>query len=477
MTRKTVLLLIGMGWLLQAAAQQDYFVFIQHEKHQPFYVRIGDKVHSSSAVGHVILSRLKDSTYTLVIGFPNNQFPEQEYSVQVNKRDRGFELKNLAEKGWTLFDIHSLQLISPVKNTNANAGGGVSFIKRNDEFARLMSGVVNDTAVLYVAVENKPVVPVTKNADTTSTELTIAPKKTEAPVKETKKAEDTVSVVKITPEPVNDSVFNPPALPVISLVRQYATDTGYYMVVLDEKDSIDIFIPADVKDIAKNDKTGNKTAIGEAKPKTENKSTVTDSGAVNREIAVSRQDNKPVPESKQPVRDSQEKVLDRQGDTIQEKAGNKTEDKPKDTAKDTVQDKPSGQNVLPATDNGLAAKAETASQKPADSVKKQPKLVMMNSDCRSVASDNDVDKLRVKLIREKDAESRLSAARKVFRTRCFTAAQVKALSELFPYDDQKYQFLEAAYPFVSDTYKFKELVSLLSDPTYVQRFRKLVRLD
>ena len=102
---------------------------------------------------------------------------------------------------------------------------------------------------------------------------------------------------------------------------------------------------------------------------------------------------------------------------------------------------------------------------------------MVNSDCKAFATPNDVDKLRVKLINEKDSEARLAAAKKVFKTRCFSALQIKALSEMFPYDEQKYKFLEMAYPFASDTGNFKGLVSLLKDPVYVQRFRKLVRLD
>ena len=68
---------------------------------------MGDRTYSSSALGHIILSRLKDSAYKLSVGFPNNQFPEQDYTIQLNKKDRGFELKNLPEKGWNLFDLPS----------------------------------------------------------------------------------------------------------------------------------------------------------------------------------------------------------------------------------------------------------------------------------------------------------------------------------------------------------------------------------
>jgi hypothetical protein len=570
------LLLVCMGWLLQLKAQQEFFVFIQHEKNQPFYVRMGDRTFSSSALGHVILSRLRDSTYKLSIGFPNNQFPEQEYNVQLNKKDRGFELKNLPEKGWSLFDLSSMELISPVKPGGSNAGGGVAFIKRNDDFARLMSGVVNDTAVLYVAavVEKKPDVakkvdPVVtdvpkesqktdsaltgtadvakneaatetkkagdssiakktettsaeqnkktdvaaiapakkidpasieqnkktdpeqvKKSETTSTEQVnpakkpdtglpervnsdtasreLASKNTESSIKELSKAAD--STKKVTPAPVNDTVFNPPALPVVTVVRQYATDSGYHMLMMDDKDSVNIFIPgesvvnADNREINK-DSTQEKP--GRVKKWLNNLGRINPFANKNEDKpAKNEADNKANPDTRSTNPDPN-KSANPDKPAIDKPLENKTPEK-----------KLSDQNTSPAKDNSAAAKPAVVVPKAADDTTRKPtKLVMVNSDCRAVAGSSDLDKLRVKLIQEKDAESRISAARKVFKTKCFTAAQIKALSELFPYDDQKYQFLEAAYPFVYDTSSFKELVSLLDDPSYVSRFRKMVRLD
>jgi hypothetical protein len=216
---------------------------------------------------------------------------------------------------------------------------------------------------------------------------------------------DETETAKKKPEqdPIKDSVLNPPALPVISIVRQYATDTGYYMVVVDEqKDSINIFIPADAP----------------VKQPEVKKDTVTKA-------------SEPDPILK-PI--------------------------------DSIVTKPP---VVPAKTDTVAS-VSSGNEK---------KLVMINSDCRSFATDNDVDKLRVKMVNEKDGEARINAAKKVFKTRCFSAQQLKALSEMFPYDEQKYKFLETAYPFASDTSNFKNLVTLLQDPVYVQRFRKLVRLD
>lgn len=518
MNKKAVLLVIFLGCLLQAFPQQEYFILIHHEKSQPFYVRMGERTYSSSAIGHLILPRLKDSTYNLAIGFPNNLFPEQEYVVRINKNDKGFELKNMADKGWNLFDTRSMELIAPVqKPVRNNSSGGAAFIKRNDDFAKLMSGVVNDTAVLYLAaVEKKPApVAVVKKEDSSAVagiqqkkETVQEEKKADPPVQESKRPDsntlvqtvpepkktdtaalvnsspetkkkdtlalvntpepkadssalvkskpasdktDTSASVKTKPEPANETVFNPPALPVISVVREYASDTGYHMVMMDAGDSISIFIPADAKDLSKTAKPDTKVADKTAE---ESKTVASE----NRSVTDNQARDKAIKDSllKQDAPSRQETI--------------KKEVTPKQEVSRT------DNTAKPDNQRDIASEQANNPRISTDSSKKS-KLVMINSDCRAFASNNDLDKLRVKLIQEKDAEARIAAAKKVFRTRCFSAAQIKALSELFPYDEQKYQFLEAAYPFVSDTSVFKELVSLLNDPSYVQKFRKLVRLD
>jgi len=87
-------------------------------------------------------------------------------------------------------------------------------------------------------------------------------------------------------------------------------------------------------------------------------------------------------------------------------------------------------------------------------------LPFVNSDCHNFATDYDVDKLRVKMLEATKDDDRLLVARKVFRSKCFSTKQIRALSEVFTSDAQKFKFLEAAYPFVSDEH-FPELSNLL----------------
>ena len=69
-------------------------------------------------------------------------------------------------------------------------------------------------------------------------------------------------------------------------------------------------------------------------------------------------------------------------------------------------------------------------------------------------------------------DDRILAARKVFKMKCFSTRQIRALSEVFTTDAAKFKFLEAAYPFVSDDH-FAELSNLLADPMYSGRFRAM----
>ena len=129
--------------------QQDYFVFIQEPTKQPFYVRVGEESFSSSASGHLVMAPVKDSAYSLYVGFPKNKYPEQLFMVDV-KGDMGFELKHI-DGGWQLFDLEALRLIKPMRNSSRDTG-----VKRTDSYSMLLAGVVNDTSVLYTTTMKEP---------------------------------------------------------------------------------------------------------------------------------------------------------------------------------------------------------------------------------------------------------------------------------------------------------------------------------
>jgi hypothetical protein len=153
-----------IGFLLSVSvtfAQKVYFIYFETESQQPFFARINEKTYTSSAAGFLILSNLKDSSYTIKIGFPQNKWPEQQFSIPIRSKDHGFLLKNFGEKGWGLFDLQTLS-IQMSQATNDKAGsikrGGVS------AFTEILSKAANDPSLLEESPpaiaknEKKPVV-------------------------------------------------------------------------------------------------------------------------------------------------------------------------------------------------------------------------------------------------------------------------------------------------------------------------------
>lgn len=135
-------------------AQQNYFVYIQTDNKQPFYVKMNDKVMSSSASGYVVIPKLSTGSYNLNIGFPKDQWAQQSVPLVISKSDAGYLLKNFGEKGWGLFNLQTMEVTmngatAPVKQITGS---------KDDLFANTLSGAAN-TDVTVVKKE-KPVEPV-----------------------------------------------------------------------------------------------------------------------------------------------------------------------------------------------------------------------------------------------------------------------------------------------------------------------------
>ncbi|RYY45602.1 MAG: DUF4476 domain-containing protein [Chitinophagaceae bacterium] len=102
-------------------------------------------------------------------------------------------------------------------------------------------------------------------------------------------------------------------------------------------------------------------------------------------------------------------------------------------------------------------------------------LQMINSDCKTVAGEDDFLKTRKKMTAQKSDDDMVSAAKKLFKQKCYSTAQVKNLSVLFLKDEGKYKFFDAVYPFVYDSREFKQLETQLSEEYYISRFRSMIR--
>jgi hypothetical protein len=124
----------------------NYFVLIQAEDGQAFYVRLNDKLYGSSPAGHLILSQLQDSIYTITVGFQGQRFPEQRYLLTIHEKDWFLRLI-WHDNRWALLDDREQPLVTvadPAPERPLLTG-----TKKDDAFSQLMSAIVQDTAVMY----------------------------------------------------------------------------------------------------------------------------------------------------------------------------------------------------------------------------------------------------------------------------------------------------------------------------------------
>jgi Domain of unknown function (DUF4476) len=103
---------------LNIIAQQNHFIYLQTENKQSFYVKLDKKIFSSASTGFLIIPKLLNGEVTFTLGFPKNEWPEQNFTIHINSRDVGYLLKNFDEKGWSLFDLQSLQMVQANKATS-----------------------------------------------------------------------------------------------------------------------------------------------------------------------------------------------------------------------------------------------------------------------------------------------------------------------------------------------------------------------
>lgn len=108
---KSLILFVGICLSMGVAAQKTNFIFIQTEPKIPYTVQMGDKTFKSNSSGYLMIPSLPPNEYTLLIGFPQNQFSNQTYKVELKDKDRGFWLKQDLDNSVVLKDQVSLTII------------------------------------------------------------------------------------------------------------------------------------------------------------------------------------------------------------------------------------------------------------------------------------------------------------------------------------------------------------------------------
>lgn len=435
-----------------AIAQQNHFVYIQSDNKLPFYVKLNDKLYSSSAAGYAIIPKLQKGSYEFAIGFPKNEWPQQRITVEV-EGDAGFMLKNFNEKGWALYNIQTMN----VSMGNASAGNN-TVVKNNqqeDNFTNTLSGVVNTPISTPVENSKKEInPPVTTNVKTEEIPpLKVVPtvdKKNDSPIQD-------IQLGNTTPVTNNNATNQPNSanLPVntnIAVVNKVIDKAGSALVYVDNsngKDTIRIFIPAEP--VVENTTTSSvsnpistivkdkKEEVGVTKPSSDKKFLDIELENPNKNAVPTTSTNNPASATVQTP--------------IQTEAGTTTIETPK---------------------TGVTMDVIKTAEKKTTTDSVLTKLTF-NSDCKAIASNDDFFKIRKRMAAENSDDDMVTAAKKLFKAKCYSTQQIQNLSVLFLSDKGKYNFFDAAYPFIHDPHNFTSLQSQLKDEYYITRFKAMIR--
>ncbi len=464
--KKLILFLLLSVSLLSASSQKLYFIYIQTEAEQPFFVKMNEKLYSSYSSGYLIIPKLIDSTYSFSIGFPQNKWPEQKFSVTINKKDNGYLLKNFGEKGWGLFN---LQTLSVQMASDASAKIESSGTIENNEvspFTEILAKAADDPALKQktaapAPVNNKPEIVVTVKKE----EPAIVAKE----IKTEKTANDNEKVVVAKEEKTSTSGETVVAKPVVevekpvneniqSVVEAKPVEKQEPAKVIEE---VVIEKPAqkpeqkedkiEVVAVVSKDDVSNALVVSSDVRKWSESSTTEGFGLVfidNYENGEKDTIRLIIPNPK-PVEVA---VSAAQSDVKEAKRFIDIDDPTKENKE--------GANLADVK----PVVAETQTVKP-----------MLSNNCTIVAEEADFLKLRKQMAARETEEDMILEAKKYFKTRCFTSAQIKNLSTLFLNDDSRYQFLDTAYRYVSDAENYSMLQNQLKDDYYINRFRAMLR--
>jgi hypothetical protein len=481
-----------------AGAQKTYFVYLQSDNQQPFYVNIRGKNQSSTPMGYIILAKLHDSTYPIKIGFPGSGI-QQEFDLTVEGNDLGFLVKNFGEKGYGLFN---LQTFSLVMNTNdANRQKALALQQQVEEQKK-----ADSIAAANAFTENQRVDSFQK------AEAVLAQKQREDSIRLA--AVQSSDTLKNTSQPAGTITAAVPAVSATGVVTaekatplSAKTDTSATVLAIEknaaagsdtlaqniiQKDSL-----ASLKAISNQVKTKDTLAPVAAEimakdtvqADLQNKTNVVAVAAIpkkeiapapkflNMEIHDSAAALKPDTITIAPINSNS--VIEPKHDSdatkiatepiaakaeVSEVKGSITLKKPVATI--TSNNANTIIVTAPAAVVPVVATPEATTEKPTATV---------SNNCKKIASEKDFFSLRKKLIGDNDPASKILEAKAVFRERCFTNDQIRSLCVLFLDDASRLRFLDEAYPYSTDPQAYKQLGNLFADEFYLRRFNTIIK--
>ena len=417
-------------------AQKVYYIYVQTDNLQPFYVRMGEKIYNSTASGYLILSNLRDSIYSLNIGIQGSQTPDESYAITVNRKDQGYLIKSFGEKGWGLLNLSSMTVIMPTSKP-VNPIQTVKTEKREDNaFTNLLAKAADDSTIKEKPIIERPV-----------------EKKVEPSVVITEKKDELKAEVKENSPTQQEDIKK--ELPPVEKREEPKLDSGINKIQVQESKNASVINADSIlavknkeEELLKQDELRKQDSLKKA-----NSETITNSDDYKKSVVKLRSESSTTTGIGLVFIDI---LPDNTTDTIRILI---PPDSKKTTAVEINQEEKKFLDI-PSVDSVQKE------------VGKQP--VIKSNNCKTVANEDDFFKLRKKMVSERKDDNMVAEARKIFRTKCFSTVQIKNLSTLFLTDEFKYKFFEAAFKYVSDSENIPTLQSELKDEYFINRFKAMV---
>ncbi|MCF3109468.1 DUF4476 domain-containing protein [Niabella sp. CC-SYL272] len=429
-----VFLLTGFVSFAQYSVQSKYFVYLQTEPAQPFYIKINGQRIDANSSGYLILPQLKDGDYRLVVGFQDNKSPEMTFRFKIDSKDKGYLIKNFGADGWSLFDLQSMDVQKPLTAEEAAALAKAEAPKPQPR---------RQEPRPQPKQEDKPVVkeeaPKQEPAATAAVQQT--PPAQQQPAADNSNVSD---FTKILSKAANDpSLLEPPKpeeKPVVKeeVPKQEPAET---------REPAQPAAAETAKTPKNNAVKAGKGAVVKLSQHSSGTGTVVvyedRTGEKAEQIEITIPPSAEVPEEKAP-----------------EAAIKETTDQPASAAK---------------SDQQFAVKEKPSIPQEPETRRKKEAPQTVSGNCKSVATEGDFLKLRRDMAGKENDDQMIEEARRAFKNKCYSTAQVKYISSMFLSNAGKYNFFEAARAHVSDPENFSALQSEIKDSFYKEKFNSLIK--
>jgi hypothetical protein len=488
------------------AQDPEYFIYLQSERSQPFYVRYEGKVLSSSDKGYLIISKVHAGTASLRIGFANGGSPEQQFLVKVSgNNDQGYLIKKDGDEGYALYNLQTFAAIRPSKGLPKEPVTVTAPVVVKDTVVAaaltpvpvaadtMMASLKKDLDSTFTGTSDVTVGPGSRPVNAIAPPVPVAPPAAKPQGNMFSNALDKVvgdDRVEEVPPPADDIVVvDSPAVttdaaPVAT--KKFRKRRRDVLTPEEQKLAADVIAEehlaaatADAlapdstiapveKKSRRHAKTGDDPAfINFAEDSTKQATVPAPAPVVTEPVAV------PVEETPAPSKKRKHKTEtpENTNNIVTDSTGYAISDLSIDHPKESKRDK---RKKKEAEEAGIVPAVVPAEVPVAEPAEEKKSLKMINSDCGNVLDETNFRKVLRKFVAGKDDDGMIDAFRRQTKGYCLETSQIKTLVQLLGTNESRYRLLDLAYPKVSDSEHYSSLENVLTDDYYKGRFKAML---